>query len=62
MSMTGQRLQRSDLPSGPTWCPLTCIYKEEHTCSDPRTNKGNGDARCHHFGNKKLLNILQGKR
>ena len=38
---------------------MTCVYSADGICDNPKLNKGNGDARCHRFGNKQLLEILE---
>ncbi len=52
------RVSIFSIPTTPTPCPETkCVYHKEGNgiCADPRINKGNGDARCHHWNNKDLL-------
>jgi len=57
------RHQSYHLPSTPTRCPTrACVYcqGDEGTCADPRLHKGNSDARCHRWSNKRLLQTLAG--
>ena len=58
MKYTGTmtRMQSGDLPGIPTLCGLErpCVYRVEGICSDPRINKGNGDAACHRMGNRAI--------
>ena len=56
------RYQRADIPNTRIRCPMIfCVYndKEEgNTCDEPRTNKGNSDAKCHYWSNKRLLETI----
>jgi hypothetical protein len=60
VSIARIRLQRSDLPSGPSLCPFACEcpYRVKAVCDDPRTNKGNSDAGCFGWTNKVLVGAL----
>jgi hypothetical protein len=53
------RLQTDALPNYPVSCPrLTCVYNRDSQCDEPRINKGNSDAVCHAWSNRRLLEIL----
>ncbi len=58
--MSATRTPRCALPASPTPCAQTCVYAEGGVCSEPRVNKGNGDAVCHTWTNKRLLAALEG--
>lgn len=38
---------RVSLPTSPNYCSLTCVYKKDGICSDPKLNRSNGDSTCH---------------
>lgn len=54
------RYSRSDLPAGGTGCSVQhCIYNTwGGWCYTPNICKGNSDAICHRWSNKKLLETL----
>lgn len=54
------RYQKSDIPDWAIDCPVrNCVYNNWWgECDNPRTNNGNGDAKCHQWSNKKLLETL----
>ena len=54
-----KRLGRFDIPDMPTECRMnSCVYCENGNCDTPRINKGNGDAKCHSWGIRKLLTSM----
>ena len=58
-SFSGQRVQRTDLPSSSTACPMTqCVYCQSGRCDEASINKGNSDAACHRMSNKAVLAML----
>jgi hypothetical protein len=53
------RLQKHHLPRKPVSCPmLSCVYNEHGICDDCFINKGNSDATCHKWTNKKVLDLV----
>lgn len=49
------RVQKWELPS-PAVCPIMdCVYNKQGGCDEPCINKGNGDAKCHKWSNRRLL-------
>jgi hypothetical protein len=59
--MFGQiRVQAHRLPSRPRRCPISrCVYCVEEICDAPRINKGNGDATCYRWTNRRVLTMLE---
>jgi hypothetical protein len=54
------RFQKHHLPRKPVRCPiLSCVYNEQGMCDDCFINKGNGDATCHKWTNKRVLELVQ---
>lgn len=53
------RVQVRDVPCTAMRCPKVCVYAENGTCANPRLHKVNGDAVCHRWGNKKLIQFLK---
>lgn len=57
------RLQRHHLPGTPSPCPkVGCVYNVEGVCDQPQVNKGNGDAKCHRWTNRRVLEMLSVQR
>jgi hypothetical protein len=59
--MSVHRVSRLDLPDTWSFCAVGegCVYRSEAgQCDDPRTNKGNEDARCHTWSNVNLIGKL----
>lgn len=53
------RVQRHHLPGRETPCPRTdCVYNGADRCANPCLHKGNGDAECHRWPNRRLLEVL----
>jgi len=48
------------VPHYPVRCPTSaCPYNEEGRCNSPQFNKGNDDAKCFHWSNRKLIEQLE---
>lgn len=57
--MTKCRIQTNAIPNTSTNCYLHCEYSNNTICDNPRLNKGNSDATCFKFTNKKLVEYLK---
>lgn len=55
-----KRIPISEVPKTPCKCDeLLCVYNQACECDEPQINKGNGDAVCHHWANKRLIESLE---
>jgi len=58
------RVTRRSIPGKPSICDMDCVYAESETyapkgcCDDPRTNKGNSDAKCYRMNNRDIVEYL----
>ncbi len=57
------RYQKRDIPNNPHRCTkIECVYNGHNTlsgiCTEPRTNNGNGDAKCFFYSNVAVIKML----